>query len=198
MSTAVPSSRIGYRAEIGSPQLWHRPRNSTQPKTGMLSRLRISVPQRGHRDRGATTDSPAGTRAATTVMKLPMARPNTKATGASQTVGTTRTLDVELLPQHLLVRGTETQHALNARVVDHVEPVLEVHRLGVKGAVTDVGDVVRRVDERHLPGRVQQPDHAVVRVGLHTGIELDRVLPVDAAVGAPCVDQRRRARPARL
>src|SRR3954452_8744555 len=196
--TAVLSSSSGYRAEMRSPQLWHRPRSKTHPRTGMLSRFRISAPHRGHRERGATTDSPAGTRAATTVMKLPIARPNRAATGASQTVGTSRTLDVELLPQDLLVRGAESKDALDTRVVDHVEPVLEVHRLGVQGPVADVGDVVRGVDERHLPRGVQRPHHAVVRVGLHTGIELDRVLSVDAAVRAAGVDERGGTGPGRL
>src|SRR6476646_6120461 len=121
-----------------SPQSRHRPRRSTQLTTGILSRFRIVAPHRGHLDRGATTDSPAGTRAATTVMKLPMARPNKAATGASQTVGTTRTLDVELLPEHLLVGRSEPEHALDAGVVDDVESVLEVHRLRVQRAVAHV------------------------------------------------------------
>jgi hypothetical protein len=46
----------------------------------MLSRFAISAPQVGHRERGRTTDSPAGTRAVTTVMKLPNASPNGNAT----------------------------------------------------------------------------------------------------------------------
>ena len=48
----------------------------------MLSRLRISAPQYGHRDRGETTDSFFGTRSTTTVRKLPTTRPNGSATSA--------------------------------------------------------------------------------------------------------------------
>lgn len=46
----------------------------------MLSRLRISAPQCGHRDRGEMIDSFFGTRSATTVRKLPTTKPKGKAT----------------------------------------------------------------------------------------------------------------------
>ena len=88
---AVESSSSGYRAEIREPQFRHRPRSSAQPRTGMLSRVANRRAAGGHRDRRRTTDSPAGTRAATTVMKLPIARPKNVAIAtepASQTVGT--------------------------------------------------------------------------------------------------------------
>ncbi len=49
----------------------------------MLSRLRISVPQCMHADRGETIDRPSGTRAATTFRKLPTASPGANATAAS-------------------------------------------------------------------------------------------------------------------
>ena len=61
---------------------------------GTLSRLAISAPQLGHRERGLITASPAGTRSATTVMKLPSASPNGNATiAASQTTGANPTVD---------------------------------------------------------------------------------------------------------
>jgi hypothetical protein len=45
----------------------------------MLSADRIGPPQLGHRERGRTSDSPAGTREIATVMKLPKANPSTRA-----------------------------------------------------------------------------------------------------------------------
>src|SRR5438270_9139253 len=62
--------------------------------TGTLSLDRISVPHRGHLDRGATIDSLRGTRSVTTVRKDPTTRPNTAKTAirrasTTQSVGTT-------------------------------------------------------------------------------------------------------------
>ena len=45
----------------------------------MLSAARIGTRQLGHRERGRTSDSPAGTRSIATVMKLPNANPSTRA-----------------------------------------------------------------------------------------------------------------------
>ena len=45
----------------------------------MLSTMPFDAPHPGHRERGRTSDSPAGTRYIATVMKLPNAKPSTKA-----------------------------------------------------------------------------------------------------------------------
>src|SRR5215471_11179416 len=157
------------------------------PMTGTLSRFAISTPQFGHRDRGETTDTPAGTRSVTTVMKLPSASPNGNATiaGSQATFEPYRRrgarLDVELLPERPFIGGAEPEDALDPRVVDDRIPVLEVHAARVEGALAR--RLARRmVLERHLAGRVQQTDHPVVRVGGIAPIEPDGVLPVDAAV----------------
>src|SRR5205809_1044593 len=189
-STAVESSSRGYRGEIRDPQLRHRPRSTTQPRTGTLSLLAISTPQVGHRERGRTTDSPAGTRAVTTVMKLPSASPSGNVTIArSQPTcepyrRRRRPLEVELLPERPFVGRTEPEHALDPRVVDDVIAVLQVHARRVEGPFARVRAVLGAILERHLAGRVQQPDHPVVRDGNVAAVELDRVLPVDAAVAA--------------
>src|SRR3989442_1418713 len=56
--------------------------------TGTLSRVAISVPQVGHRERGATIDSLRGTRYVAIVRKLPMARPNSAANTIRSAVST--------------------------------------------------------------------------------------------------------------
>ena len=61
-STAVTSSTIGYRTEIGSPHWRQRPRSAIQLRTGMLSYQRRPRPQRGQRDGGHASDSPRGSR----------------------------------------------------------------------------------------------------------------------------------------
>src|SRR5436190_8491989 len=185
-SNAVESSSRGYRTEIREPQFRQRPRSRAHPRIGTLSRLAISTPQVGHRDRGWTTDSPAGTRAVTTVMKLPKARPSGNTTIArSQSTSEPyrrrcQTLDVELLPEGPFVRRPEPEHAIDPRVVQDVIAVLQVHAPRVECALA------RRlargvVLERHLPGRVEETDNAVVRVRDRAGVELNGVLPVDAA-----------------
>src|SRR5439155_6196610 len=186
---AVESSSRGYLGEIRAPQLRHRPRSSAHPRIGTLSLLAISTPQMGHRERGRTTDSPAGTRAVTTVMKLPSASPSGNVTIArSQPTCEpyrcrSRTLDVELLADGPFVRGSEPEHSLDPSVVQDFVAVLEVHAPRVEGTLA------RRlargvVLERHLAGRVEQTDHAVRRVGDRPGVELDGVLAVEAAVAA--------------
>src|SRR5512132_2098832 len=136
-SNAVESSSRGYRAEIREPQFRQRPRSRAHPRIGTLSRLAISTPHVGHRDRGWTTDSPAGTRAVTTVMKLPRARPSGNVTIArSQCTSEPycrrcRTLDVELLPEGPFVRRSEPEHTLDPRVVDDAVAVLDIHAGGV-------------------------------------------------------------------
>src|SRR5207247_8171350 len=137
----------------------HRPRRSSHPRTGTLSRFAISAPQRGHRDRGDTTETPAGTRSVTTVMKLPRARPNGKATiaGSQATCEPYRRragrLDVQLLPERALVRGPEPEHPLDPGVVQDVVAVLQVHAPRVQRALTRL--LARRVVlPGELPGRV--------------------------------------------
>src|SRR5437016_10309572 len=188
-STAVESSSRGYLGEIRAPQFRHRPRSRTHPRIGTLSRLAISTPQVGHRERGRTTDSPAGTRAVTTVMKLPSASPSGNVTIArSQPTGEPyrrgcRALEVELLPEGSFVRRSEPEHSLDPRVVKDVIAVLQVHAPRVEGALA--GRLARRVVlERHLAGRVEQAHHAVIGVGDRAWTELDGVLAVDAAIAA--------------
>src|SRR5437763_17137947 len=80
----------------------------------MLSRDTIWVPHTGHRDRGATTDSPAGTRDSTTVMKLPYARPNGIAIRMRTSVmaGTLADARIELGRLARLLRLAEVHDAL--------------------------------------------------------------------------------------
>ena len=58
-----------------TPQLRQRPRNSSHETTGTLSYGLTGAPQPGQCDPGLTSDSPAGTRWATTLRKLPMTSP---------------------------------------------------------------------------------------------------------------------------
>src|SRR5512132_1014072 len=188
-SNAVESSSRGYRAEIREPQFRQRPRSRAHPRIGTLSRLAISTPHVGHRDRGWTTDSPAGTRAVTTVMKLPRARPSGNTTIAmSQSTSEPyrrrcRTLYVDLLPEGPFVRRPEPEHALDPRVVDDRIVVREVHASRVQGTLAR-GLAVRMLFERHLPCRVQETHHAVGGISGTAAVESDRVLAVDAAVAA--------------
>jgi hypothetical protein len=69
---------IGYIGEMGSAQLRHFPRNHSHANIGTLSYARIGVRHRGHRDPGATIDSPSGMRVIHTFKKLPITIPNTK------------------------------------------------------------------------------------------------------------------------
>ena len=73
MSPALTSSTAGYSGEIGASQCRQRPRSRTYESTGMLSRQRISVAHDPHEDGGRRIDRRAGTRATTTLRKLPSA-----------------------------------------------------------------------------------------------------------------------------
>src|SRR3954447_10644590 len=64
---------------MGSRQLRHRPRSTSQETIGTLSRARIRSPQFGQCDGGETIDSPRGTRQMTTFRKLPMQAPRSAA-----------------------------------------------------------------------------------------------------------------------
>jgi len=76
----------GYRTEIDSLQLRHRPKSNTHESTGMLSRGEIGVSQLGQCDAGWTTDSFRGTRQMTTFKNDPMTRPNTPHIAATSAV----------------------------------------------------------------------------------------------------------------
>src|SRR5262249_52803435 len=55
------------------------PRSTSQERMGMFSYQARTWPQLGHLEPGLTTDSPAGTRAITTLRKLPTTRPSNPA-----------------------------------------------------------------------------------------------------------------------
>jgi hypothetical protein len=73
----VADSMSGYCHEIRLPQLRQAPPNSSQLKTGMLSRFAMGRRQSRQCDRGATIDSPAGKRRMQTLRKLPSSKPLT-------------------------------------------------------------------------------------------------------------------------
>src|SRR6185436_20372330 len=85
----VASSTAGYRQEIGSLHFRQRARSKTKERSGMLSYQAMGVAQRGHADRGLTMLRPAGTRAMTTLRKLPTQSPTKKITGAAAMRGVT-------------------------------------------------------------------------------------------------------------
>ena len=65
----------------------------------MLSTFRSGVPQLGHRDRGRTRDSPAGTRWIATVRKLPKTRPNGRAMARRSSTSEVVIVSGRTLPQ---------------------------------------------------------------------------------------------------
>src|SRR5687768_7365557 len=68
---------------MGTPQLRQRPRRRSQETTGTLSYGFTGASHCGQREPGLTSDSPSGTRCATTFRKLPMTAPNRPATTTS-------------------------------------------------------------------------------------------------------------------
>src|SRR5674476_277359 len=77
--SATTSSRSGYTAEMGVLHPLHRARSATQLTSGMFSYQGISWPHFGQRERGFTTDCPAGHRLTQTFRKEPMQAPKRKA-----------------------------------------------------------------------------------------------------------------------
>src|SRR5271167_5220886 len=69
---------MGYIGEMGSAQDRHLPPNQSQPRIGTLSYGLMGVKQRGHRDPGATIESPSGMREMHTFRKLPITIPKRK------------------------------------------------------------------------------------------------------------------------
>src|SRR5271170_1153690 len=69
---------MGYIGEMGSAQDRHLPPNQSQPRIGTLSYGLMDVRQRGHRDPGATIESPSGMREMHTFRKLPTTIPKRK------------------------------------------------------------------------------------------------------------------------
>src|SRR5579863_3701880 len=69
---------------MGARQARQRPRRTRYDRIGMLSAARMGAPQLPQRDPGRTTDSPRGTRAMTTLKKLPQTAPNSPATAVAQ------------------------------------------------------------------------------------------------------------------
>src|SRR6202171_3844926 len=70
---------------MGRPQLRQRARSRIQESTGMLSYQAIGLPQRGHRLPGETMLRPFGTRAITTLRKLPTTAPTAKTQSVNAT-----------------------------------------------------------------------------------------------------------------
>src|SRR5438045_1896768 len=60
---------------IGAPQARQRPRSASHETTGMLSYGLTGAPHDGQRDGGCASDSPRGSRYATTFRNDPMIRP---------------------------------------------------------------------------------------------------------------------------
>src|SRR5262249_43285115 len=75
-SAAVTASTIGYRHGMGAAHVRHRPRSSANESRGMLSYHVIGAPQPGHAERGAHRLRRSGSRAMTTLRKLPNTSPN--------------------------------------------------------------------------------------------------------------------------
>src|SRR5690242_5930254 len=75
---AVASSINGYCIEIGSPQPLQRARSAIHDTIGMFSYHASDLPQRGHRERGRTTDcfGSAPQRRMQTLRKLPSIAPS--------------------------------------------------------------------------------------------------------------------------
>ena len=71
----VDDSTTGYRQEIRAAQPRQAPLSSSQLTTGTLSQAAIVRPQLRQWDRGATIDSPAGSRTIQTFRKLPSSNP---------------------------------------------------------------------------------------------------------------------------
>ena len=86
---------------MGSPQLRHLPRSSSQEMTGMLSYGRRPVPQRGQRDGGRTTDcfGSAPQRTMQTLRKLPKTRPNRAATRITASGGSASAITQDLVQE---------------------------------------------------------------------------------------------------
>src|SRR5919198_5691132 len=135
-----------------APQARQRPRSNKYETTGTLSRAATRVPQDMQAEAGRTIERRIGTRAATTLRKLPRARPGKKATRASAIVLPRELLrrvglGVDLGASRHPGRGDDRREGLRGDVVgeddlaaDHravgerVIPVLEVPRR-VEGAL---------------------------------------------------------------
>src|SRR5947199_6690654 len=120
---------------MGTPQQRARPRRSSQDTTGTLSRAAMGAPHRGHRLRGRTTDSPAGTRAITTLRKLPTSRPRT-AQAVTSTDGTVAAPGVRSAVVAVVRRGCRAETPRRGRRPE-APPASRVERLG---SVVGAGD----------------------------------------------------------
>ena len=81
------SSTRGYVTEMGVRQKPQRPRSSNQLTSGTFIHQRRGRPQRGQWLPGRSTEPPRGNRHTTTLVKLPTARPSTRASNASDGSG---------------------------------------------------------------------------------------------------------------
>ncbi len=84
-SNAVAASTAGYRHGIVALQWRQRPRSTTYETSGMLSYQARGVAQDMHAEPGDTIERCSGSRAATTLRKLPIARAGANASAASST-----------------------------------------------------------------------------------------------------------------
>src|SRR5436190_7190215 len=122
MSSAVTSSTSGYFHGIPVPQFRQRPRRTAHETIGMLSYHAIGASHSMHADPGCTMDRRTGTRAATTLRKLPKASPGTNTIAASAAL-TSSLLSVRRVRP---LRGVTAQRHLRACCVSEDDVVLEL------------------------------------------------------------------------
>src|ERR1700722_20964658 len=79
--SAISSSTAGYWMEIRSLHPRQRPPSAIQLTSGMFSYHVMGRWHRGHRERGATTESSIGQREMHTLRNEPMTAPRTKISG---------------------------------------------------------------------------------------------------------------------
>src|SRR5579875_2592103 len=188
-SPAVRASTSGYRTGMRAPQLRHRPRSSSQPAIGTLSRGRIASPQEMHLDRGRMIDSPRGSRQITTLRKEPTTAPNAAAMANSRACVT---VTLPRLARQRLVTDLANVHDVNVVRLRHAQ-------LGPGDAKRHIGQVERVAGDVERAG-IQLAGHrdrvvpAVTSGGVHEGgeqringeirIRIDALVLVDTTVGA--------------
>src|SRR5579872_6160780 len=118
-----------------APQARHRPRRSSQERTGMLSRSAMGISHCGQRERGRTTDWRRGTRWMTTLRNDPTQMPTTPqitattAVTASEATVTVSRDDAE----DLLDRGHACPHLGGAGLAEGHHPLGDGDLLDVLG-----------------------------------------------------------------
>src|SRR5580765_4820120 len=108
MRAAVVPSTSGYRQGIGAAQWRHFERSSANESSGTLSYHASGVAHAMQAEPGLTSERRRGTRAATTLRKLPNARPGTSAIAAT----VTPTSEPPAVPERDRVVQRETLHGV--------------------------------------------------------------------------------------